>query len=586
VIPPAVDLERFTPSDRAPARARFGIDPNAFLAVAARRLDARMGLDSLLAAWERVQREHADAVLLIAGDGPERAVLEAQRAALQQPDGVRLLGPVGEEDLIDLYRAADCSVVPSRALEGFGLVVLESLACGTPAIVTDVGGLPEAVAGFDESLVVARDDPRALADRLLDVAAGDRPSDTACRAHAERFRWDDVARRHLELYAQVAVKHRPRVVYLDHCAQLSGGELALARMLRVLDVDSHVILAEDGPLVERLREVGVSVEVLPMAEEGRGLRRDRIRANRLPVGGVLASALYSARLAQRLRTLRPDLVHTNSLKAALYGGVAGRIAGVPVVWHVRDRIADDYLPAQAVRLVRGLSRILPSAVIANSHATLHTLGRMHKSAVIYDSVDGARIMERRRNDVLRIGMVGRLTPWKGQHIFLDAFARAFADGDERAVVVGGALFGARDMEYGNRLRDQAARLGISERLEVRGHIDDIGAVYESLDVLVHASTVPEPFGQVVVEGMAAGLAVVAADAAGPAETITDGVDGLLYPPGDRAELAERLRRLAGDPGLRARLGEEGMRRAADFTPERAAAEVLRLYERILTRERT
>src|SRR5439155_11872672 len=104
---------------------------------------------------------------------------------------------------------------------------------------------------------------------------------------------------------------RLRVVFIDHCAQPSGGELALVRLLARLDVDAHVILAEPGPLVERLEQVGATVEVLPMSEATRTFRRESVRAARLPVAPTIASLGYATRVARRLRQLRPDLVHTN-----------------------------------------------------------------------------------------------------------------------------------------------------------------------------------------------------------------------------------------------------------------------------------
>src|SRR5213078_3067312 len=100
---------------------------------------------------------------------------------------------------------------------------------------------------------------------------------------------------------------------------------------------------------------------------------------------------------------------------------------------------------------------------------------------------------------------------------------------------------------------------------------------------VHCSVVPEPFGQVVIEGMAAGVSVVAAGAGGPAEIVTSGVDGILTPPGDARELARVLRVLHDDPPLRARLAEAGRRRSRDFTPERSARGVASVYAAALAR---
>jgi glycosyltransferase involved in cell wall biosynthesis len=178
-------------------------------------------------------------------------------------------------------------------------------------------------------------------------------------------------------------------------------------------------------------------------------------------------------------------------------------------------------------------------------------------------------------------MVGRIAPWKGQDVFVRAFADAFPGGPEQAVVVGAPLFGSDEEQYLEDLRRLSASLGLDGRLEFAGHREDVAAELERIDVLVHASVLPEPFGQVVAEGLAAGLPVVAAAAGGPAELIEDGVTGLLYPPGDARALAACLRRLAADPGLGVRLGRAGRRRAAAFSPGRVATKVTAVYRQAL-----
>ena len=582
VVPPGIDLVKFAPGDPVATRGGLGLPADSPVVVAVRRLVPRMGLDVLVEAWAVVQRALPDAVLVVIGHGPERTHLE-QRAGRSVASGsVRFLGRVPEETMIRCYQAADVSVVPTVALEGFGLVVLESLACGTPTVVTDAGGLAESVRPLDPSLVVSAGRPDTLAERLIGALDGTQPvpGRDRCRAYAESYSWPVVAERHRVIYARAVHRDRERlrVVYLDHCARLSGGELALLHLLPALDVDAHVILGENGPLVAKLLAAGVSVEVLPMAGSAGSLSRDRVRPGQLPLSAFPLTATYVARLTRRLRQLDPDVVHTNSLKSALYGGMAARLAAIPAVWHVRDRITDDYMPAAACRMVRIAARILPAAVIANSRATLATLGRAGARGVAVASPLGfspAKSGRRPTVGPLQVGMVGRLDPWKGQHVFLDAFAKAFPAGDERAVIVGASLFG--DDGYESQLVSRAASLGIEERVDFRGFRDAIDDELRTFDVLVHASTIPEPFGQVVVEGMAVGLSVVAADAGGPAEVIDHGVNGLLYPPGDADALAQALRRLAADPVLRHRLGEAAIERARDFTPARIAPQVMEVY---------
>jgi glycosyltransferase involved in cell wall biosynthesis len=117
-----------------------------------------------------------------------------------------------------------------------------------------------------------------------------------------------------------------------------------------------------------------------------------------------------------------------------------------------------------------------------------------------------------------------------------------------------------------------------------GQVDDPAPLLAGASIAVHASTIPEPFGLAVAEAMAAGLAVVAS-AGGPSELITDGVDGVLCPPGDTAALAQALVRLAADPGLRERLGARARARAADLSPARVAAQLADVYDHVLAAPR-
>ena len=597
VLAPGVDLQRFSPGDQVRARERFGLASDAWVVGCVRRLVPRMGLDVLLDAWEQARGDlPPGATLLIAGDGPLRTELEARAAAPGLGGSVRVLGRVAEDELVELYRAAALTVVPTRSFEGFGLVVLEAAGCGTPSVVTAIGGLPEAVRGLGRDLVVAPGDAAALARRLVAAGHGDLPARSATRAFAERFDWAAVAARHAEVYRSVcegaaapgpaaSAPRRLRVVYLDHVAKLSGGEIALLRLLPHLEeVQPHVILAEDGPFADRLVQAGISTEVLPLGDHARELRKDRVAPGRVPLRAGLATSVYVLRLAWRLRRLRPDVVHTNSLKAGLYGSVAARLAGVPVVWHVRDRIAADYLPGPTARLLRTLIRRLPDQVVVNSEATLATLGppdaRGAPVSVLPEVLeDGSRAYGRPGHDPTVFGMVGRLTPWKGQDLFLRSFAAAFDGGRERARIVGSAMFGEEG--YAHELRVLADELGIADRVEFRGFREDVGPELAAMHVLVHASRTPEPFGQVVLEGMAAGLAVVASDAGGPAELLQNGTTGRLFAIGEGDQLTRVLRELAGDPSQRDRLGAAARAASARYDPAAVAAQMTDVYRQAL-----
>lgn len=376
-----------------------------------------------------------------------------------------------------------------------------------------------------------------------------------------------------------------RVVYVGHSAQLSGAELALLRLLpHVPGVQAHVVLAEDGPLVPRLRAAGATVEVLALPARTAELRRGAL-GGALPILAVVDTAHYVLRLVRRLLELGPDLVHTNSAKAHIYGGLAARLTGVPQVWHVRDRVSPDYLPSWLVALVRVAARRLPAAVVANSASTLETVPGAPTVAgvppVLHDPVvPGSPESGRRPGEGLVVGMLGRLSPWKGQDLFLRAFARVAQDRQGLvARIIGSAMFG--EDGYERELHALVEEAGLRGAVQFTGFTEDVPAALAQLDVLVHASVLAEPFGQVVIEGLAAGLAVVASGEGGPAEVITDGVDGVLFTPRDEDSLSEVLGRVADDAALRRRLGEGGRARSGDFDPAVIGRQLRRVYDGVL-----
>jgi glycosyltransferase involved in cell wall biosynthesis len=222
---------------------------------------------------------------------------------------------------------------------------------------------------------------------------------------------------------------------------------------------------------------------------------------------------------------------------------------------------------------------------------LSTLPRQRRGTVIYNSAgltlpvvhDIAPAMSapmRSSSGPLRVGVIGRLAPWKGQDVFLRAFAEAFRGGDQEAWLIGSALFG--EDEYADSLVPLAEELGIAGQVVWRGFQPNVESELAQLDVLVHCSITPEPFGQVVVEGMAAGLPVIAAAAGGPLEIITQDRDGLLTPPGDVQALASALRELAGDPGRRTRLGRAAQESVLRFSPEATRERMLSSYASLLS----
>lgn len=206
VVPGGVDADRYCVSgSRGEARARLRLPFDRPLIVSVRRLVRRVGLEALIDAMVEVRKSCSDALLLVAGHGPLASELAARIAARGLANHVRLLGFVPEEDLPLLYHACDLSVVPSVALEGFGLATIESLAAGTPVLVTPIGGLPETVAGLDPALVLRDSATGTLAEAVSSALRepGRLPAAEACARYVrENFHWPVIARKVLAVYEQ------------------------------------------------------------------------------------------------------------------------------------------------------------------------------------------------------------------------------------------------------------------------------------------------------------------------------------------------------------------------------------------------
>jgi glycosyltransferase involved in cell wall biosynthesis len=210
VIGGGVDLERFREvPDRNLLRARWGVDKQSFLWLSVRRLDARMGLDRLIRAYAGASVEGRKTELWLAGRGPQRQALEDLANGLGVADRVKFLGYVPESELSERYAAADCTVMPSLDLEGFGLATVESLACGTPVLASDAGANGELLEDLAPDLIYPVTEPAALEAKIRGILTGELglPERTKCRDFVrDRHTWSKVA----EKVEQIAFEERAK----------------------------------------------------------------------------------------------------------------------------------------------------------------------------------------------------------------------------------------------------------------------------------------------------------------------------------------------------------------------------------------
>ena len=212
VVPGGVEMRPFLAApDRRQARERLGWPQDVPIFLSIRRLTTRMGLENCVQAFGELRRAHPQALLFIGGKGHLKEALERQIVTLGLADSVRLLGFLPDEKLPLAYAAATATLVPTIALEGFGLVTLESLASGTPVLGTPVGGTPEILRGLAADLVFESPLPDAMAQRLDAVLSGRMalPDSRACREYAARYAWPQIAPRIRALYDEVMPGYQP-----------------------------------------------------------------------------------------------------------------------------------------------------------------------------------------------------------------------------------------------------------------------------------------------------------------------------------------------------------------------------------------
>ncbi len=186
-----------------------------------------------------------------------------------------------------------------------------------------------------------------------------------------------------------------RILYVDHTAKLGGGEIALLHLVQNLDrrrFTPIVVLSADGPLRKKMQASGIETHVLPMSASVLETRKDTLGVGTLlRLRDAARVWRYVWAMTRFIRANRIALVHTNSLKADILGGFAARLARIPLLWHVRDRIEDDYLPRPIVWLFRRLCHWLPDYIVANSQSTLETLtlSRQERSTAVYSGIEMA-----------------------------------------------------------------------------------------------------------------------------------------------------------------------------------------------------
>ncbi|BAY64666.1 group 1 glycosyl transferase [Calothrix brevissima NIES-22] len=334
-----------------------------------------------------------------------------------------------------------------------------------------------------------------------------------------------------------------KILFLDQSGKPGGAELCLIDIAKPYRDRCLVGLFADGSFKTLLQENQIPVEVLTD------------RSIQVKKGSSFFQALKSLQQIIPLiikvinKAKNYDLIYANTQKALVIGAIASFFARRPLVYHLHDILSKEHFSLSNRRIAVNLANRFASLVITNSQASqsafIEAGGRKELTTVIYNGFD-PKIYQTSEFDVRQLqqelGLVGkfvvghfsRLSPWKGQHILIDALVQC--PQQVTVILVGEALFGEQD--YVQQLHQQITELGLENRVKFLGFRSDIPQLMAACDLVAHTSTFAEPFGRVIVEAMLSGTPVVASKAGGAMELIKPGINGYLFQPEDSQELAQ------------------------------------------------
>jgi glycosyltransferase involved in cell wall biosynthesis len=374
-----------------------------------------------------------------------------------------------------------------------------------------------------------------------------------------------------------------RVLHVDHSAVLGGAErsvLELARAQRTRGEEVVVAVGRSGPFASALEDAGVPIKVL-------GWRRQYTEvSNQAPLAqfasGSAATLDAALKLRRAVRDVQPDVLQAHTRKAQLVSSLAQPGSGVPLVWHLRDDVPSRAVLRRLLRLAigRAAHAVAISAWLADHYRAEGLLPRSGRIDVVPSGIDPAPLsgietpwLDGQRAPV--VGFVGQLARWKAPHLIIELAERLSDRPDVRFAIVGDVWFQGADHGYGRWLEERLAASPARDRIDRLGTRPPAEA-FAALDVLVHTSEEPEPFGRVIVEAMMAHRPVVAFRRGGPVE-ILDETTGVLADGVDAEALATAVRSVIDDRSAAQERAAAAAQSAERFTPDRIAELMARAY---------
>jgi glycosyltransferase involved in cell wall biosynthesis len=362
----------------------------------------------------------------------------------------------------------------------------------------------------------------------------------------------------------------PRIAVLCPISSLGGAELSLLETVSHLNgsYEFHLIVPAEGPLKESAELCGAKVWLLPwpevIASTGETSKRPSLRRM---VHFAMSLPSFARSLSKLLDEIAASVFITNSVKAHVIGALARKRKHVPLIWYVRDGLEGRVLSRTLLNLLSGRC---DRAVCISQYVAAQFEKYVSPSipvSIVNDIVDLSRFRPdalpaadlRKQPEEIWFGMIGMITPLKGQDIFLDAAESVLVElPNANFAIVGSNPYVTEAWSpYERDLRQRVRNSSLRDRVKFVGFRNDVPNILSQLDILVQSNRGPEGLGRSVLEAMACGVPVIAVNKWGPAELIQDGRTGLLFPPLDTKQLAAHMLMLGKDLRLRKTMGSRG-----------------------------
>jgi len=376
-----------------------------------------------------------------------------------------------------------------------------------------------------------------------------------------------------------------KLLFLTHVGDPGGAEFKMINLCADLGDKAEVLHFQEGSLSANLAQKNIVHQVLPLPVALVSFKREQAFSKALPL--LFQSLGFLRKLYSATRNYSAYVCM--SQKAFVLMSLIKPFHRKPVIWFMNDLVSSEHFSPSLISLLTKLAKWSANHIVLNSQASYNAWiqagGVKRNVEIIYPGTDFHVIEERIRNqekimelkeklqvkEKFIVGLFGRITPWKGQEIFLEALSKI---PDAHGLIVGEAFFGEED--YQRHLQELTQELQIESKITFTGHSDYVPEWMAVCDIVVHCSTAPEPFGLVIVEGMAAHKPVIASDGGGAQEIITDNVTGQLTPMKDAVALSTAINRYIENPVWAKELALNGYTRSKQLFSTQAMIDKFRL----------